>query len=90
MKLLKSFRQFDKSILFGTNSFWEGVDVPGEALSAVIIVRLPFSSPDEVVFKARAARLASSGSNPFTEFVFAGSDFEIPTRIRPIDPFVRR
>ena len=67
MKLLKSFRQFDKSILFGTNSFWEGVDVPGEALSAVIIVRLPFSSPDEVVFKARAARLASSGSNPFTD-----------------------
>ncbi|MCM3709751.1 ATP-dependent DNA helicase DinG [Sporosarcina luteola] len=67
MKLLKSFRQFEKSILFGTNSFWEGVDVPGEALSAVIIVRLPFSSPDEVVFKARAARLAASGSNPFTD-----------------------
>lgn len=67
MKLLKSFRQFDKSILFGTNSFWEGVDVPGEALSAVIIVRLPFSSPDEVVFKARAARLAANGSNPFTD-----------------------
>ncbi|WP_252503417.1 ATP-dependent DNA helicase DinG [Sporosarcina sp. Marseille-Q4943] len=67
MKLLKSFRQFGKSILFGTNSFWEGVDVPGEALSAVIIVRLPFSSPDEVVFKARAARLAASGSNPFTD-----------------------
>lgn len=67
MKLLKSFRQFNKSILFGTNSFWEGVDVPGEALSAIIIVRLPFSSPDEVVFKARAARLAASGSNPFTD-----------------------
>ncbi|MGN7386601.1 ATP-dependent DNA helicase DinG [Sporosarcina sp. SAFN-015] len=67
MKLLKSFRQFGKSILFGTNSFWEGVDVPGEALSAVIIVRLPFSSPDEVVFKARAAKLAANGSNPFTD-----------------------
>ncbi|WP_432359022.1 ATP-dependent DNA helicase DinG [Sporosarcina sp. UB5] len=67
MKLLKSFRQFSKSILFGTNSFWEGVDVPGEALSAVIIVRLPFSSPDDVVFKAKATRLAASGSNPFTD-----------------------
>ncbi|MCM3743043.1 ATP-dependent DNA helicase DinG [Sporosarcina luteola] len=67
MKLLKSFRQFEKSILFGTNSFWEGVDVPGEALSAVIIVRLPFSSPDEIVFKARATRLAANGSNPFTD-----------------------
>ena len=67
MKLLKSFRQFGKSVLFGTNSFWEGVDVPGEALSAVIIVRLPFSSPDEVVFKARAAKLTASGYNPFTD-----------------------
>lgn len=67
MKLLKSFRQFDKSVLFGTNSFWEGVDVPGEALSAVIIVRLPFSSPDEMVFKARALKLTEKGANPFTE-----------------------
>ncbi|WOV89078.1 ATP-dependent DNA helicase DinG [Sporosarcina oncorhynchi] len=67
MKLLKSFRQFDKSVLFGTNSFWEGVDVPGEALSAVIIVRLPFTSPDEMVFKARASKLTEQGANPFTE-----------------------
>ncbi|MHC8516577.1 ATP-dependent DNA helicase DinG [Sporosarcina sp. ITBMC105] len=67
MKLLKSFRQFDKSVLFGTNSFWEGVDVPGEALTAVIIVRLPFSSPDEVVFKAKADRLTASGANSFSE-----------------------
>lgn len=67
MKLLKSFRQFDKSVLFGTNSFWEGVDVPGEALTAVIIVRLPFTSPDEMVFKARAAKLTDMGANPFKE-----------------------
>ncbi|WP_339250033.1 ATP-dependent DNA helicase DinG [Sporosarcina sp. FSL W8-0480] len=67
LKLLKSFRQFDKSVLFGTNSFWEGVDVPGEALSAVIIVRLPFTSPDEMIFKARAAKLNMNGGNPFTE-----------------------
>lgn len=67
MKLLKSFRQFEKSVLFGTNSFWEGVDVPGEALTAVIIVRLPFSSPDEVVFKAKADKLTSNGANSFSE-----------------------
>ncbi|MBE1554138.1 ATP-dependent DNA helicase DinG [Sporosarcina limicola] len=67
MKLLKSFRQFDNSVLFGTNSFWEGVDVPGEALSAVIIVRLPFSSPGEPVFKARAAKLTAEGVNSFSE-----------------------
>ncbi|MDN4608712.1 ATP-dependent DNA helicase DinG [Sporosarcina highlanderae] len=67
LKLLKSFRQFDKSVLFGTNSFWEGVDVPGEALSAVIIVRLPFTSPDEMIFKARAEKLNAIGVNPFTD-----------------------
>lgn len=67
IRLLKSFRQFDNSVLFGTNSFWEGVDVPGEALSAVIVVRLPFSSPDEPVFKAKAAKLTADGVNPFTE-----------------------
>ena len=68
MKLLKSFRQFDNSVLFGTNSFWEGVDVPGDALTAVIVVRLPFSSPEDPVFKAKAAKLTSEGLNPFAEY----------------------
>ncbi|MFJ7933473.1 ATP-dependent DNA helicase DinG [Sporosarcina sp. NPDC096371] len=68
IRLLKSFRQFNNSVLFGTNSFWEGVDVPGDALTAVIVVRLPFSSPDEPVFKAKAAKLTASGVNPFNEF----------------------
>ena len=68
MKLLKSFQQFGNSVLFGTSSFWEGVDVPGDALSAVIVVRLPFSSPEEPVFKARAEKLTSEGKNPFAEY----------------------
>lgn len=68
IRLLKSFRQFNNAVLFGTNSFWEGVDVPGEALSAVIVVRLPFTSPDEPVFKAKAAKLTAVGVNPFSEF----------------------
>ncbi|MEK5070625.1 ATP-dependent DNA helicase DinG [Sporosarcina sp. FSL K6-1508] len=67
IRLLKSFRQFNNSVLFGTNSFWEGVDVPGDALTAVIVVRLPFSSPDEPVYKAKAAKLSAAGLNPFTE-----------------------
>jgi len=67
IRLLKSFRQFNNSVLFGTNSFWEGVDVPGDALTAVIVVRLPFSSPEEPVYKARAARMTEAGLNPFTE-----------------------
>lgn len=67
MKLLRSFRQFQKSVLFGTNSFWEGVDVPGEALAAVIVVRLPFSSPEEPLFKAKAEQLSKTGVNSFVE-----------------------
>jgi len=47
MKLLKSFSQFQRSVLFGTSSFWEGVDVPGDALSAVVVVRLPFTSSED-------------------------------------------
>ncbi|MET0787286.1 MAG: helicase C-terminal domain-containing protein, partial [Paenisporosarcina sp.] len=66
MRLLKSFQRFNRSVLFGTNSFWEGVDVPGEALSAVIVVRLPFSSPDEPIFKTRAEKMTAQGINPFS------------------------
>lgn len=68
MKLLKSFNQYNHSVLFGTSSFWEGVDVPGDALSAVIVVRLPFTSPEEPVFKAKAERLNAQGLNPFGEY----------------------
>lgn len=67
MKLLKSFQKFSHSVLFGTNSFWEGVDIPGDGLSAVIVVRLPFSSPDEPIFKARAQSLTEQGYNSFKE-----------------------
>lgn len=65
MRLLKMFQRFEHSVLFGTNSFWEGVDVPGDALSAVIVVRLPFSSPEEPFFKAKANRLTNNGMNSF-------------------------
>ncbi len=67
MRILKSFQKFSQAVLFGTNSFWEGVDVPGDALSSVIVVRLPFSSPEEPVFKARAKHITLQGRNSFTE-----------------------
>lgn len=67
MKLVKSFQKFNRSVLFGTNSFWEGVDVPGEGLSAVIIVRLPFSAPEEPNFKAKSLMLKEQGENAFTK-----------------------
>lgn len=66
MRLLKSFQKFPKSVLFGTNTFWEGVDVPGEGLASVIVVRLPFSSPEEPVFKAKSIALQLQGINAFT------------------------
>lgn len=68
MKLLKSFHQFKQSVLFGTSSFWEGVDIPGDALSAVIVVRLPFTSPEEPYFKARAEQLTAEGKNAFQQY----------------------
>ncbi|CAM5182090.1 3'-5' exonuclease DinG OS=Ureibacillus acetophenoni OX=614649 GN=dinG PE=3 SV=1 [Ureibacillus acetophenoni] len=67
MRLLKSFQKFNHSVLFGTNSFWEGVDVPGDSLSAVIIVRLPFTAPEEPTFKAKSIALQQQGKNAFTE-----------------------
>ncbi|WP_033542234.1 ATP-dependent DNA helicase DinG [Planococcus sp. CAU13] len=68
MRLLKSFQRFQKSVLFGTNSFWEGVDVPGDALRAVVVVRLPFTSPDEPVFKAKSELISKEGINPFIHY----------------------
>ncbi|MBT2582067.1 ATP-dependent DNA helicase DinG [Planococcus sp. ISL-109] len=68
MKLLKSFQRFQKSVLFGTNSFWEGVDVPGDALRAVVVVRLPFTSPEEPVFKAKSRIISKEGINPFLHY----------------------
>lgn len=65
MRLLKMFQRFDHSVLFGTNSFWEGVDVPGDALAAVIVVRLPFTAPEEPLFKAKALKMQQRGINSF-------------------------
>lgn len=67
MRILKSFQKFKRAVLFGTNSFWEGVDVPGDALASVIVVRLPFSAPDSPLFKARAEALQQQGKNSFNE-----------------------
>ncbi len=63
--LLQHFREQGNAILLGTASFWEGVDVRGEALSCVIIDKLPFASPDDPVFQARSTQLRLHGGNPF-------------------------
>ena len=66
--LLARFRELGNAVLLGTASFWEGVDVRGEALSCVIIDKLPFTAPDDPVLRARAAALESTGRNPFLEY----------------------
>lgn len=67
-QLKKRFQTNERSILLGTSSFWEGVDIPGNRLSAVIIVRLPFQRPTHPVHEAKSNYLKSIGKNPFSQF----------------------
>jgi ATP-dependent DNA helicase DinG len=67
-ELLERFRQLGNAVLVGSQSFWEGVDVKGDALSAVIIDKLPFAPPDDPVLSARIEKLNQEGKNAFMEY----------------------
>jgi ATP-dependent DNA helicase DinG len=67
-ELLDRFRRLGNAVLVGSASFWEGVDVRGEALSVVVIDKLPFAPPDDPVLAARLAHLRRQGRNPFFDF----------------------
>jgi ATP-dependent DNA helicase DinG len=66
--MLEAFRSGGESVLFGTDSFWTGVDLPGEALSSVIITRLPFVTPDHPLTEAKLEEIESAGGDPFQTY----------------------
>jgi ATP-dependent DNA helicase DinG len=72
--LLEEFRSTPNAVLFGTSSFWQGVDVQGEALSCVIIDRLPFAVPSDPVIQARMKAIEEAGGHPF-------SDYQVPAAV---------
>jgi ATP-dependent DNA helicase DinG len=73
-ELLAEFKADERSVLFGTDSFWQGVDVPGESLSNVIITKLPFAVPNHPLIQGRIEQIRAKGENPFFKY-------QLPTAI---------
>src|SRR5258708_12403014 len=86
-ELLERFRRLGNAVLLASASFWEGVDVRGDALSLVVIDKLPFAPPDDPVLAARLEALGREGANPFLHYHFPPPTLSLTPRPgRPIPP----
>ena len=88
-KMVEAFKADVNSVIFGADSFWQGVDVPGEALSNVIIVRLPFSVPSHPLLEARLEAIRQQRRQPVRRVPGPRGGHQAQAGVRPADPHRR-